>query len=122
MRVVRVSSIHETAPVDAPDGSPPFLNMTAVGYTRLDAETFLQALHAIEFRLGRIRRRVRNEPRIIDLDLIVFGPQRVRSRTLMLPHPRAYRRAFVMEPLAECSRPAIEFLKRAYDGAPEPTS
>lgn len=119
MRVVRVSTIHETAPVDAPAGSPPFLNMTVVGYTRLEAADFLRALHEIEFRMGRIRRRVRNEPRIIDLDLIVFGVTRVRTKALTIPHPRAHRRAFVMEPLAESSPAAAAFLKRAYDGAPE---
>ena len=119
MRVVRVSSIHETAPVDAPSGSPPFLNMAVVGYTTLDASTFLRALHAIEHRMGRIRRRVRNEPRIIDLDLILFGAYRVRSAALTIPHPRAHLRPFVLDPLAECSTPAIAFLNRAYDGAPK---
>jgi 2-amino-4-hydroxy-6-hydroxymethyldihydropteridine diphosphokinase len=118
MRVVRISSVHETAPVDAPAGSPPFLNMTIVGYTRLDAPALLAALHAIEFRLGRIRRRVRNEPRIIDLDLIVHGATRIRSESLTLPHPRAYRRAFVIDPLKECSTVVVDFLKRAYDVAP----
>lgn len=118
MRVVRVSTIHETAPVDAPEGSPAFLNMVIVGYSRLDAATLLTALHAIEFRLGRARRRVRNEPRIIDLDLIVHGATRMRTRSLTLPHPRACRRAFVLDPLAECSPVVIDFLKRAYHVAP----
>lgn len=120
MRVVRVSSIHETAPLDAPAGSPPFLNMTVVGYTRFEAADLLGAIHEIEYRMGRIRRRVRNEPRIIDLDLIVFGANRIRSRTLTIPHPRAHRRAFVLEPLRECSPASIAFLERGYHGAPEP--
>lgn len=120
MRIVRVSSIYETAPVDAPAGSPPFLNMTVVGYTRLGAAEFLRAIHQIEYRMGRIRRRVRNEPRIIDLDLIVFGANRIRSRALTIPHPRAHRRAFVLDPLRESSPAAVAFLERGYHGAPEP--
>jgi 2-amino-4-hydroxy-6-hydroxymethyldihydropteridine diphosphokinase len=101
MRVVRVSSIHETAPVDAPSGSPPFLNMVVAGYTRLEAEELLAHMLDIETRLGRAPRRVRNEPRVIDLDLILDGARRMRTRFLTLPHPRAHERAFVMEPLAE---------------------
>jgi len=103
MRVVRVSTIHETAPVDAPPRSPMFLNMVVAGFTRLDPESLLEALLAIESRLGRVRRGVRNEPRVIDLDLIVHGGHRMRTRKLTLPHPRASQREFVMKPLGEIS-------------------
>ncbi len=103
MRVVRVSTIHETAPVDAPRGSPRFLNMVVTGFTRLSPHAFLDALLAIESRLGRVRRGVRNEPRLIDLDLIAHSGHRMRTRTLTLPHPRAAQREFVMRPLAEIS-------------------
>lgn len=101
VRLVRVSSIHETAPVDAPSGSPDFLNAVAVGYTTLTPAALLAGLLAIERRLGRIRRGARNAPRLIDLDLLVHGGHRVSSRGLTLPHPRARDRAFVMEPLRE---------------------
>jgi 2-amino-4-hydroxy-6-hydroxymethyldihydropteridine diphosphokinase len=101
VRVVRVSSIHETDAVDAPPDSPPFLNMVIAGYTTLAPQALLAELLAIETRLGRAPRRMRNEARIIDLDLILHGAHRMRTRTLTLPHPRAHERAFVMEPLGE---------------------
>src|SRR5437764_13830780 len=68
--VVRVSSFIETEPVDAPPGSPRFLNAVVAGATPLAPQALLDELLAIEARLGR-RRRVRNAPRLIDLDLIV---------------------------------------------------
>lgn len=99
MRVVRVSSIRETEPVAAPP--PRYLNMVVAGYTRLSPEALLDALLAIESRLGRVRRGTRNEPRTIDLDLILHSANRRATTTLTLPHPRAHQRAFVLEPLAE---------------------
>ena len=100
MRIVRVSSIRETKPVDAPAGSPDFLNMVVAGHTRLRPEELLDQLQAIEKKLGR-RRGQRNAPRTIDLDLILYGAQRVRTKRLTVPHPRYRNRAFVMEPLRE---------------------
>ena len=96
--VVRVSSIIETEPVDAPP--PKYLNMVVVGHTRLSPEELLDALQAIEKRLGR-RRAMRNAPRVIDLDLILHGAHVRRSARLTLPHPRYREREFVMRPLRE---------------------
>ena len=96
--VVRVSSIIETDPVDAPP--PKFLNMVVVGHTRLSPEKLLDKLLAIETRLGR-RRTTRNAPRVIDLDLILHSAHRRRSARLTLPHPRYRERDFVMRPLQE---------------------
>lgn len=96
--VVRVSSIIETDPVDAPP--PKFLNMVVVGYTDLSPEALLDALQKIETRLGR-RRTTRNAPRVIDLDLILHSANRRRSARLTLPHPRYREREFVMRPLRE---------------------
>ena len=98
--IVRISRIRETAPVDAPAGSPPFLNMAVSGYTSLTPEGLLEALQSIEKRLGR-RRGIRNAPRTIDLDLIFHSANRRRTRTLTLPHPRYRDREFVMEPLRD---------------------
>src|SRR5436190_480423 len=98
--VVRVSSFIETEPVDAPPGSPPFLNAVVVAATTLPPQALLDALLAIEARLGR-RRTVRNAPRVIDLDLIIHSAHRVHTRTLTLPHPRFREREFVMAPLRE---------------------
>jgi 2-amino-4-hydroxy-6-hydroxymethyldihydropteridine diphosphokinase len=98
--VVRVSSFIETDPVDAPPGSPRFLNAVVAGATRLSPQQLLDALLAIESRLGR-RRTVRNAPRVIDLDLIVHSAHRIRTQALTLPHPRFREREFVMAPLRE---------------------
>ena len=96
--VVRVSSIIETEPVDAPP--PKFLNMVVVGHTRLSPEQLLDELQQIETRLGR-RRSIRNAPRVIDLDLILHSAHRRRNEHLTLPHPRYRQREFVMRPLRE---------------------
>jgi 2-amino-4-hydroxy-6-hydroxymethyldihydropteridine diphosphokinase len=101
VRVVRVSAIRETEAVDAPAGSPPFLNLVLIGTTTLAPIALLSELLAIETRLGRTRRGVRNEPRTIDIDLILHGATRMRTRELTLPHPRAHEREFVMGPLRE---------------------
>jgi len=96
MRVVRVSPIIETDPVDAPP--PKFLNMAVSGWTHLPPLDFLRALLTIEARLGRVRRG-RNAPRVIDLDLILHDARRMRTRELTLPHPRAHEREFVLTPM-----------------------
>ena len=98
VRVVRVSTFIETEPVDAPP--PMFLNAVVVGYTSLGPHALMQELLALEKRLGRKRCGIRNEPRVIDLDLIAHGATRMRTPGLTLPHPRAREREFVMKPLA----------------------
>ena len=103
MRIVRVSSVIETDAVDAPAGSPPFLNLVLVGHTALSPLALLDAVLAIEQRLGRKRRGVRNEPRVIDIDIVLHGAARMRTRALTLPHPRAHLREFVLMPLTEVS-------------------
>jgi 2-amino-4-hydroxy-6-hydroxymethyldihydropteridine diphosphokinase len=98
IRVVRVSPFVDTEPVDAPLGSPRFLNAVVAGYTDLDPRSLLDALLAIETRLGR-RRATRNAPRVIDIDLILHSAHLARSRGLTLPHPRYLGREFVRAPL-----------------------
>ncbi len=98
--VVRLSSIYETDPVDAPPGSPKFLNMVVAGFTRLTPEALLVHLLEIERRLGRVRMG-RNMPRTIDLDLILHSANVRRTRKLTLPHPRYLQREFVMRPFRE---------------------
>ena len=101
VHIVRVSSFLDTEAVDAPPGSPRFLNAVAVGYTSLAPLQVLEAMQAIETKLGRRRTRVRNAPRTIDLDLIFHSAHRMRTRRLTLPHPRYRQREFVMKPLRE---------------------
>ena len=97
IRVVRISPFIETEPVDAPP--PMFLNAVVTGYTTLGPVVLMHELLALEKKLGRARRGIRNEPRVIDLDLIAYGATRMRTRELTLPHPRAHQRDFVMTPL-----------------------
>lgn len=101
VRIVRLSSVIETDPVDAPPGSPRFLNMVAIGHTALSPAALLERLLTIERQLGRRRTRVRNAPRTIDLDLILHSAHYVRSPALALPHPRFREREFVMQPVRE---------------------
>jgi 2-amino-4-hydroxy-6-hydroxymethyldihydropteridine diphosphokinase len=97
------SSLFKTKPVDCPPWSPPFLN-AVVGLEPLSGETpqsFLRKLMQLEAELGRQRGEVRNAPRPLDLDLIAFGEQTMDLPELILPHPRAHLRRFVLEPMSE---------------------
>jgi 2-amino-4-hydroxy-6-hydroxymethyldihydropteridine diphosphokinase len=97
------SSLWQSAPVDCPPGSPPFVNAVAALEPR-PAETpatLLRQLRALEEKFGRPPGKVRNEPRLLDLDLIAFGSRIVNSADLILPHPRAHVRRFVLQPLSE---------------------
>lgn len=97
------SSLRETPPVDCPAGSPPFVN-AVVGLTPAAHETpesLLAKLQSIERAFGRKPKTILNEPRPLDLDLIAFGSQTRAGPDLILPHPRAHLRRFVLEPLAE---------------------
>jgi 2-amino-4-hydroxy-6-hydroxymethyldihydropteridine diphosphokinase len=78
---------------------PPFLNGVALARTKLAPEAALEALHRLEAAFGR-NRSAPNAPRTLDLDLIALG-QTVMDGALVLPHPRAAERLFVMGPLAE---------------------
>lgn len=100
VRIVRRSRMIASAAVDAPPESPEFLNMVIAGYTTLLAEALLEAMHAIEARLGRVRRAV-NGPRTIDLDLILYGAHVARTAAIVVPHPRYRHREFVTGPLRE---------------------
>jgi len=97
-----MSAIIETEPDDCPPGSPRFANAVAVicpqaGLTPL---LLLDALQKIEADFGRRRKGIRNEARPLDLDLVSFGDVQMQTDRLILPHPRAHQRGFVMVPLA----------------------
>lgn len=94
-----VSSFHETEPVGyAAQG--PFLNAAVVLETGLEPRVLMRELLAIEAERGR-ERRVRNGPRTLDLDLLMYGDLTMDVPGLTLPHPRMHERLFVLAPLAE---------------------
>jgi 2-amino-4-hydroxy-6-hydroxymethyldihydropteridine diphosphokinase len=93
-----VSPVYETAPVDAPEGSQDFLNAVVLADTTLAARTLLERALAVEDAYGRQRTEERNAPRTLDVDLIVVGDRRASDDDLVLPHPRAHQRAFVLMP------------------------
>jgi 2-amino-4-hydroxy-6-hydroxymethyldihydropteridine diphosphokinase len=98
-RLVKTSSFYSTAPqgyVDQPD----FINAVAEIATTLSAHELLEALLAIESALGR-ERKIVNGPRVIDLDLLLYGNDVIDKGGLQVPHPRMHDRAFVLVPLAE---------------------
>jgi 2-amino-4-hydroxy-6-hydroxymethyldihydropteridine diphosphokinase len=94
------SPVYLTEPVDCPPGSPPFLNAVAEIATNLSAEELLSQLQAYELFLGRPEVRPVNSPRPLDLDILYYGTETIRTSTLTVPHPRIAERLFVLEPLA----------------------
>lgn len=100
---VRASSLWRTSPVDCPPESGDFINAVAAfeGAIGLTPEALLVALKRLEREYGRASAPVRNAPRELDLDLLVFGDERRAAHAFMLPHPRATERRFVMAPAAE---------------------
>ena len=97
------SSLWQSAPVDCPPGSPHFINAVVVLYP-LPGETsgsLLVMLQALEKEFGRKPKQILNEPRPLDLDLIAFGTEIYMRPDLVLPHPRAHLRRFVLQPLSE---------------------
>ncbi len=100
---VKQSSVWQTTPVDCPPDSPKFLN-AVVGFIPQKGETpesLLQKLQDLEKVFGRTPKKVLNEARPLDLDLIAFGKEVRQLPELILPHPRAHLRRFVLQPLSE---------------------
>ena len=105
---LRCSSWWRTPPVGCPPGSPDFINGVVVARRpERSASSVLEELQALEHRAGRRQAALRNAPRVLDLDLILFGNTCMRSPQLELPHPRALQRRFVLEPLAELAAALI---------------
>jgi 2-amino-4-hydroxy-6-hydroxymethyldihydropteridine diphosphokinase len=99
-RLERTSSLYASAPM-GPVPQPDYVNAVAGLLTQLTAMTFFQSMRELERNLGREPPRVRWGPRRIDLDLLIFGDQKLQSESLTLPHPGIVERNFVLYPLAE---------------------
>lgn len=101
-RLIAVSSLYRTAPVGL-HHQPDFINAVAaldVNSAALPAPVLLERLFSVEADFGRVRS-IKNAPRTLDLDLLLYGDQAFDQPGLTLPHPRMTERAFVLAPLAE---------------------
>jgi 2-amino-4-hydroxy-6-hydroxymethyldihydropteridine diphosphokinase len=100
MCVTRLSSVYETEPISEVE-QPPFLNMVAeIGNPLPTPQQMMARLLRIEFALGRTRD-LKDGPRTIDLDLLMYGELTSDTEFLRLPHPCLHQRKFVLEPLVE---------------------
>jgi 2-amino-4-hydroxy-6-hydroxymethyldihydropteridine diphosphokinase len=98
MRVGKISSIYDTEPVGNVN-QPRFLNLACEVFTRLTPEGLLALIKGFEQKMGRYGRS--GEPRIIDIDIVLFGDVVLDTPDLVIPHPRMHERSFVLIPLTE---------------------
>jgi len=99
VRILRASSFYETEPVDYLD-QPWFLNAVLEAETDLPAAQLLAALRNIESQMGSTKAFAKG-PRLIDLDILLYGDETIDTPDLQVPHPRMLQRNFVLVPLAE---------------------
>src|SRR5579872_6117179 len=92
------SSLYETEPRDVVD-QPWFLNCALALETAWEPEPFLERVLAVELEMGRLRTTPKG-PRVIDIDILLFGALVMKTPALTLPHPAMHLRRFVLEPLA----------------------
>lgn len=103
VKPLRRSSLWQTTPVDCPPGSPTFVNAVVALYPQPGENSWslLTKMLVLEKEFGRLPKKVLNEPRRLDLDLISYGDEISVRPELVLPHPRAHERRFVLQPLKE---------------------
>jgi len=99
VKIKNISSIYETEPVDLLE-QPWFLNCVVEGETTVPPSALLRELRELERRMGS-KKLVARGPRLIDLDILVYGRQTIDSPELQVPHSRMLLRRFVLAPLAE---------------------
>jgi 2-amino-4-hydroxy-6-hydroxymethyldihydropteridine diphosphokinase len=100
-KLIKTSSLYQSTAVGYLD-QPDFINAVAQISTQLSPENLLEALLNIEIEAGR-ERPFANAPRELDCDLLLYDDVKMQTKTLTLPHPRMFERAFVLLPLAEIS-------------------
>lgn len=103
--VAAVSDFYETEPMEVRD-QPWFLNCAVKLETEKTAAEVLAGILNIESSMGRHRIKKKG-PRIIDIDILLFGPSVIQTKGLTVPHPAMHERRFVLEPLAEIAPDAI---------------
>ncbi len=110
--VKKLSTIIETDPVGGPATQGKFLNAVAKTETDLSPQNLRSTLKTIEQTLGRIKT-VKNGPRTIDLDILLYDTQVINTPELTIPHPRMLERNFVLSPLKEIAPDLVEELFHA---------
>jgi len=112
--LVAVSPVYETEPVGGPDGQPAFLNLVAELETARSPRQLLAVARRLESDAGRVRT-VRHGPRTLDVDVLLVGSLVVDEPELVVPHPRMWKRRFVLAPLADLAPDLVspEALARA---------
>jgi 2-amino-4-hydroxy-6-hydroxymethyldihydropteridine diphosphokinase len=106
LRVIAVSPLYGSKPF-GPVAQPDFVNAVVGALTRLGSRQLLAELLLLERRLGRPTRHEKWGPRVIDLDLLIYGSERASGGSLRLPHPGIGERNFVLLPLAHIA-PELE--------------
>jgi len=99
IRIIQTSSLYETEPVGYQEQGW-FLNQVVEIETTLEPKELLSFTQGMENKLGR-KRLIRWGPRVIDLDILLYGNSVINTTALIIPHPRMYERQFVLVPLAE---------------------
>ncbi len=99
-KIIKASKLFKSLPSGGPVGQPDYLNAVLKISTNFSPLNLLKKLKNIEKGLGRIPT-VRFGPRIIDLDILLYGDRFMRSEVLTIPHPRMFKRNFVIKPLIE---------------------
>ena len=99
-KVLKLSKLMSTEPAGGPDGQPKFLNAALKIETALAPFILLKKLKTIEKSLGRVKT-VRNGPRVIDLDILLYSDLKIKNKSLTIPHPAMFKRNFVVKPLSE---------------------
>ena len=115
LEVIAISSLYITHPQDMEPGSPPFLNQVIKAEYAFAPQDLLEAMETIEEDLGRTDKGAKL-PRTIDLDLLLFGTQQIKSGGLTVPHPRLRKRPFVLVPLLQIDSDLV------YPGTGKPLS
>jgi 2-amino-4-hydroxy-6-hydroxymethyldihydropteridine diphosphokinase len=109
IEVDNISSIYETEPVGYTNQAD-FLNLVVEISTTLRAEELLEVCQSIENKLSRVRE-IRWGPRTIDLDILLFNHDNMKTEKLIVPHPRMHERAFVLIPLKEIAPDALSMVE-----------
>jgi 2-amino-4-hydroxy-6-hydroxymethyldihydropteridine diphosphokinase len=115
--VIAVSGVYESEPVGGPSGQSPYLNLVVELDTERTARELLEVARQLETAAGRVRAE-KDGPRTLDVDVLLVGDLAIDEPDLVVPHPRMWRRRFVLAPLAELAEGAVRRLGPLDEGTP----